>query len=45
MLADDPGAPRDSSWTMNPGAVIQKECDSESEVMHYKGQCLISECE
>ena len=40
MLADDPGAPRDSSWTMNPGGAIEKECHSKYDVMHYKGECL-----
>ena len=39
MLADDPGAPRDSSWTMNPGGTIEKKCEAEFDAMHYKGEC------
>ena len=37
MLADDPGAPRDPTWTMNPGGIIEKKCEAEFDAMHYKG--------
>ena len=42
MLADDPGTPRDASWTMNPGGLIEKKCQAEFDAMHYKGMLFHS---
>ncbi|XP_052779173.1 reelin-like isoform X2 [Mya arenaria] len=38
MLADDPGAPRDSTWTLTPGAVIEPVCGSLFNTLHFTGE-------
>ncbi|WAR26092.1 RELN-like protein [Mya arenaria] len=40
MLADDPGAPRDSTWTLTPGAVIEPVCGSLFNALHFTGKIL-----
>ena len=40
MLADDPGAPRDPNWTLNPGAVIEEACLSDFKAIHMTGICI-----
>lgn len=41
MLADEPAAPKDPNWTLNPGGVIEPVCGSQFDAIDFIGQFIL----